>query len=196
LTLSRTCAHLSRADGRLGCSGQERGKGLTATTLFCPWASVLHGSTRPDSMKWKKTSDSTCTARYKRAATSRATVVFPEPGGPVSIKTLPATSPTPHPTDRAREGSRFGGVGFCGEARSARPPPPRTPRRARAGSPRRDRDGHVQTNSLSDQRRSGTSSSSDPTSRSGGGSPELLGRPFRFNHTAVRPAPSAPAMSV
>jgi hypothetical protein len=38
-------------------------------------------------MKWKNSSDRRCTDRSNRAASSSATVVFPEPGGPVRITT-------------------------------------------------------------------------------------------------------------
>src|SRR5215217_1580569 len=37
-------------------------------------------------MKWKKESATRCTERWKREAISAATVVFPDPGGPVKIK--------------------------------------------------------------------------------------------------------------
>jgi hypothetical protein len=50
---------------------------------------VLNGDvlTDIDLMNWKKRSDSTCTARSDRPASTRAAVVFPAPGGPVRIRT-------------------------------------------------------------------------------------------------------------
>src|ERR671933_2801210 len=40
-------------------------------------------------MKRQKRSDSSCTARSRRAVSRRATVVFPAPGGPVRTSTSP-----------------------------------------------------------------------------------------------------------
>src|SRR5918999_5884883 len=60
---------------------------MRITTSFCPADSRLQGSTKPDLMKSKKRSDSTCTARSSRSASTRAVVLFPAPGGPVRIRT-------------------------------------------------------------------------------------------------------------
>src|SRR5918999_2878799 len=60
---------------------------MRITTSFCSSDSRFHGSTKPDLMKSKKRSDSRCTARSERPASTRAVVLFPAPGGPVRIRT-------------------------------------------------------------------------------------------------------------
>ena len=56
------------------------------TTSFCSFASGSQGVIAPRAMKPKKASPSTSTLGSNRRARTRATLDFPAPGGPVTIK--------------------------------------------------------------------------------------------------------------
>src|SRR4051795_5887589 len=80
------------------------------TVWFCSCDSGFQGSTYPAWMKRKKWSDSRCTEGSAPVARIRAVVVFPAPGGPVTIRmgSRPVVS-----TGRCYGWSSVGGMPFA-----------------------------------------------------------------------------------